>query len=187
MSEVHMKFVTSGNRSAGRRQLLGLGLGAGASALLAGCGFALRSAPSFSFQVLKVTGLENGGVTRAVRGALESAGVRTLGSNTPASARGLVPQVVMAVMVDQVERAVVGQTADGRVRELQLRTRYRFRLDTPSGRTLIEDNEVLMERDLSFSETAALSKSAEQELTFRDMQADIVQQVLRRLAAVHLG
>jgi len=170
----------------GRRRLLGASALA-VSALLGGCGFALRGAPSFSFQVMQVTGLESGGVTRALRGALESSGVRTIGSNAQASARGLAPQVVLAVLVDQVERAVVGQTADGRVRELQLRTRYRFRLDTPAGRTLIEDNELLMERDLSFSETAALSKSAEQDLSFRDMQADIVQQVLRRLAAVSLG
>ena len=168
-----------------RRRLLGAGALV-ASAMLGGCGFALRGAPSFDFQVMRVSGLESGGVTRALRGALESSGVRTMGTNTPASARGMAPQVVLVVLVDQVERAVVGQTADGRVRELQLRTRYRFRLDTPSGRTLIEDNELLMERDLSFSETAALSKSAEQELSFRDMQADIVQQVLRRLAAVSL-
>lgn len=170
----------------GRRRLLGASLVA-ASALLGGCGFALRAAPSFSFQVMRVTGLENGGVTRALRGALESSGVRTIGSSSPASARALVPQVLLVVLVDQVERAVVGQTADGQVLELQLRTRYRFRLDTPSGRTLIEDNELLMERDLSFSESAALSKTAEQDLSFRDMQADIVQQVLRRLAAVSLS
>lgn len=167
-----------------RRRLLGAGVLA-ASAMLGGCGFALRAAPTFSFQVMRVTGLENGGVTRALRGALESSGVRTIGSST--AAPGLTPQVLLVVLVDQVERAVVGQTADGRVRELQLRTRYRFRLETPSGRTLIEDNELLMERDLSFSETAALSKSAEQDLSFRDMQTDIVQQVLRRLAAVNLG
>lgn len=167
-----------------RRRLLGAGVLA-ASAMLGGCGFALRAAPTFSFQVMRVTGLENGGVTRALRGALESSGVRTIGSST--AAPGLAPQVLLVVLVDQVERAVVGQTADGRVRELQLRTRYRFRLETPSGRTLIEDNELLMERDLSFSETAALSKSAEQDLSFRDMQTDIVQQVLRRLAAVNLG
>ncbi len=173
-----------------RRGLLRSALGAGglgALAWLSGCGFTLRGAPTFPFQVMRVTGLESGGVTRALRGALESSGVRTLGTQASASAQGLAPQVVLAVLVDQVERAVVGQTADGRVRELQLRTRYRFRLDAPSGRTLIEESELLMERDLSFSETAALSKSAEQDLAFRDMQADIVQQVLRRLAAVSLG
>jgi len=175
-------------RGPSRRRLLGASLGVlGASAVLSGCGFALRAAPSFSFQVMQVTGLENGGVTRALRGVLESSGVRTIGSNAPASARALAPQVVLVVLLDQVERAVVGQTADGRVTELQLRTRYRFRLDTLAGRILIEDTEVLMERDISFSETAALSAAGEQQIAFQDMQADIVQQVLRRLAAVNLA
>jgi LPS-assembly lipoprotein len=78
----------------------------------------------------------------------------------------------------------VGQTAVGQVRELQLRTRFRFRLRTLSGRQLLDDTELLLERDISFTETAVLAKDAEEALLFRNMQADIVQQVMRRLAAV---
>ena len=44
--------------------------------------------------------------------------------------------------------------------------------------------EQLLEGDISFSETDALSKSAEQELMFQDQQAEMVQLVLRRLAAI---
>ncbi|TNF59816.1 MAG: hypothetical protein EP306_10040 [Burkholderiales bacterium] len=168
-----------------RRLLLGAGFRLAAVALLSGCGFALRDTPTFAFQVMQVTGLEGANVTRALRRSLESAGVRT--TPAPGPAQGQAPQVVLVVLTDQTERAVVGQTADGRVRELQLRTRYRFRLETPSGRILIADNELLVERDLSYSETEALSKAAEQDLSYREMQADIVQQVLRRLAAVDPG
>ena len=92
--------------------------------------------------------------------------------------------VLLTVVLDQRERAVVGQTATGEVRELQIRTRFAFRLTTLTGRTLIEDTEILLEGDISFSETAALSKAAEQEMMFQDQQSEIVQQVLRRLAAV---
>ncbi|MEO7547956.1 MAG: LPS assembly lipoprotein LptE, partial [Ramlibacter sp.] len=42
----------------------------------------------------------------------------------------------------------------------------------------------LQQRDISFSETAVLSKEAEEQLLYRNMQSDIVQQLLRRLAAV---
>ena len=48
----------------------------------------------------------------------------------------------------------------------------------------LRDDELLIERDITFSETAALAKAAEEQLMFRDMDGDIVQQVLRRLAAV---
>ena len=81
------------------------------------------------------------------------------------------------------ERVAVGQTAAGQVRELQLRTRFRFRLRTPADRILIDDTELLLERDLSFNETQVLSKAAEEELLYRDMVNDIVQQVVRRLAS----
>ena len=40
------------------------------------------------------------------------------------------------------------------------------------------------QRDLSFTEVVALSKEIEQAMLFRDMQLDIVQQIMRRLAAV---
>jgi len=79
---------------------------------------------------------------------------------------------------------VVGSTAAGQVREFQLRTRFRFRLSTPAGKVLIEDSEILLQRDISYSETLALSKADEEAALYRDMQTDIVQQLLRRLAAV---
>jgi LPS-assembly lipoprotein len=169
-----------------RRHVLGMTLGIGVAAVLPGCGFALRGEPVFAFSHLSVTGLAGGEVTQALRRALGSAGVPTqeglaVPPGTDARAR-----VVLVVLTDQMERAAVGQTADGRVRELQLRRRYRFRVENPAGRLLIDNTELLMERDLSFSETEALSKAAEEELSFREMQADIVQQVMRRLAAVRL-
>jgi LPS-assembly lipoprotein len=44
--------------------------------------------------------------------------------------------------------------------------------------------ELLQQRDISYSESAALAKEAEEALLYRDMQTDVVQQTLRRLAAV---
>jgi LPS-assembly lipoprotein len=49
---------------------------------------------------------------------------------------------------------------------------------------LISDTELVQERIISFNESAALSKEAEEQLLYRDMRSDIVQQVLRRLGAV---
>jgi LPS-assembly lipoprotein len=53
-----------------------------------------------------------------------------------------------------------------------------------SGKYLIDETEMLQERDISFTETGALAKAAEEQLMFSDMQNDIVQQIMRRLAAV---
>ena len=70
------------------------------------------------------------------------------------------------------------------MRELQLRARLRFRLLRRDGSELIAPTEIVLTRDMSYSETAALAKEQEEALLYRAMQSDIVAQVLRRLAAV---
>ena len=60
----------------------------------------------------------------------------------------------------------------------------RFKLRTPQGKELIPETEMLQQRDISFNESAVLAKEAEEGLMYRDMQSDIVQQLMRRLAAV---
>ena len=89
-----------------------------------------------------------------------------------------------SVLIDRREKVVVGLNATGQVREFQLRTRFRFKLRTPQGKELIPETEMLQQRDISFTESAALAKEAEETLLYRDMQTDIVQQLMRRLAAV---
>jgi LPS-assembly lipoprotein len=93
-------------------------------------------------------------------------------------------EVVLDVMSEVRERVVVGLNASGQVRELQLRLKVKFRLRTPQGKNLIPEVELQQQRDLSFLESAALSKEIEEAMMYRDMQVDIVQQMLRRLAAV---
>ncbi len=178
----------------GRRAVL-KGFGLGVPALwLTGCGFALRQAPKFSFNTLRVTGYENTNVSRALQLALSSSGIQVyntsgmaqLQQEQPKGAAPVLPQVRLHVAYDRRERVASGQTDSGQVRELTLRVRFRFRLEDAKGVVLIGDSEILMERDISYSETAALAKSSEESLIFRDMESDVVQQMLRRLAAVQL-
>ncbi|MFN3493001.1 MAG: LPS assembly lipoprotein LptE [Hydrogenophaga sp.] len=175
--------------AARRRMLRGL-LGASALAAtagLTGCGFALRQTPTFAFQTVRIAGLESTPVVRALRSVLETSGLRTQSTARQAGPQPAVADVVLTVLQDQREIAVVGQSAAGEVRELQLRTRFKFQLATASGRILIEETEQLLEGDISFSETDALSKAAEQELMFQDQQAEMVQLLLRRLSIVKLA
>jgi LPS-assembly lipoprotein len=65
-----------------------------------------------------------------------------------------------------------------------MRLRIKFKLRTPAGAELIGETELLQQRDISYSETIALAKEAEEALLHRNMQTDLVQQLLRRLAAV---
>jgi LPS-assembly lipoprotein len=163
----------------------------GAAAVLAlgglgGCGFALRQPPRFVFDTLRIAGSENSPVSRALQRALVSSGLRVINTSTSTPTQGATEpaQAVLSVVRDQQERVVAGQTDSGQVREMTLRTRFHFSLSTPTGKLLLGTTELLLERDISFSETNALAKAAEERIMFSDMEGDIVQQVLRRLAAV---
>ena len=82
------------------------------------------------------------------------------------------------------EKIVVGRNSAGGVREFQLRLRVRFRVRDREGVERIPDTELLQQRDISFSESAVLAKETEEELLYRNMQSDLVQQILWRLASL---
>jgi LPS-assembly lipoprotein len=149
------------------------------AALLAGCGFKLRGQQSFAFETIAVTPERGGAVATDLARYLGSA-LRPL---VPVVG-GQPPQVVVNILQELREKTVVGVTASGQVREFQLRIRVKFRMRSAQGRDLIEDSEIIQQRDISFNESAVLAKEAEEALLYRDMQSDIVQQLLRRIAAV---
>ena len=154
---------------------------AGAAAALAGCGFRLRGVPSFAFNTIHINGPENSPLLNELRQQIGSSGSVQV---VREAARAAEAQVVMDLISEQREKVVVGLNASGQVREFQLRVRLKFRLRTPQGRELIPETELLQQRDISFNESAVLSKEAEEGLLYRTMQSEIVQQLMRRLAAV---
>ena len=145
--------------------------------LLAGCGFRLRGPPRLPFASIALTGF-------APRSPLAQELRRQLASQVQVLESPARADVVLHAIDDVRERSVVATTAAAQVRELQLRLKFNFRAHTPGGRELIQRADLLLTRDLSFIETQALAKELEEAELFRDMQGDVVAQVLRRLAAV---
>jgi len=176
------EFVDLGRRRAALKAMAGVTAWLTVGGLV-GCGFALRQAPTFAFDAIRFSGHENSQVSRFLQEALLSSGVRVVNASNSGNQESP-PQVVLHVSRDQRERVVAGQTDSGQVRELTLRTRFHYTLNTLAGKVLLGNTELTLERDISFSETNALAKAAEERAMFEDMEADIVQQVLRRLAAV---
>lgn len=153
----------------------------GAAALLAGCGFQLRKAPEFAFDSIAVNAPASSPIANELRRNLSADGrLKVL----PASADTKEARVILDLPTELREKVVVGLNSTGQVREFQLRTRIRFKLRTPQGKELIPDTEMLQQRDISFNEAAVLSKEAEEAMLYRDMQTDLVQQLMRRLAAL---
>jgi LPS-assembly lipoprotein len=144
---------------------------------LAGCGFELRRAPTLPFRSIALTGFApRSPLAEEMKRALEQS-VQVL--DVPARA-----EAVLQALTDAHERSVVGSSAAGQVRDVQLRVRFRYRVATPAGRELLLADELLLTRDMSYNETSALAKEQEETQLFRAMDADIVTQVMRRLAVL---
>ncbi|NBQ91696.1 MAG: hypothetical protein EBS47_08145 [Betaproteobacteria bacterium] len=145
----------------------------------AGCGFKLRGAASMGFSRLQLVGAS--AQTPLGRELRRQLGGRVQLLEPPAPV-----QVVLRVESAQREKIVTGLTTAGLVRELVLRLRVRFSLSTAQGRMLIEPLDLILQRDLSTNESAALAKAREEEEIFRVLERDVVLQIIRRLEAVVL-
>lgn len=154
-------------------------IGIAGAAVLAGCGFRLRQAPELAFSTIALDGFAPYSPLAGELRTQIDASRTTRVVDSPGRA-----EVVLQALHDGRERSVVASTAAGQVRELQLRTRLQFRLRNAAGKELIPPTELVLTRDMSYSESVALAKEQEEALLFRAMQTDIVAQVMRRLAAV---
>ncbi len=148
-----------------------------AATLLAGCGFELKRAPPLAFRSIALTGF-------AARSPLADELRIALAREVRVAESPGEVDVVLHALADARERSVVAQTSAAQVRAMQLRVRLQFKASTPSGRELLPAANLLLARDISFNETLALAKAQEEAELFREMQSDIVMQVLRRLAAI---
>jgi LPS-assembly lipoprotein len=144
---------------------------------LAACGFQLRGQAKLPFDTLYVAIPDISPLgTELKRNII--AGTRTRLVNSQAEA-----QAVLSVISEERGKSILSFDTSGRVREFQLRYRLVFRVHDGRGRDYLPQNEIRLTRDVSFNDAQVLSKEAEELLLYRDMQSDLVQQVLRRLAA----
>ncbi|MFY9512370.1 MAG: LPS assembly lipoprotein LptE [Rubrivivax sp.] len=149
------------------------------AAVLGGCGFQPRRAPEMAFRSIALQGF-------APRSPLADALKRQLAKTVQVLDNPQQAEVVLQATTDRREKSVVASTSAAQVREFQLRMKFDFRAHTPAGKALIAPVELLLSRGMSYSEAAALAKEQEEAELYREMQSDIVAQVLRRLAAIRL-
>lgn len=159
-----------------RRRLTLLSLATG---LLPACGFRLREPLTLPFNRLALVGF-------APRSPMAAELRRRLTGLATLTAAPAEAEVVLQVLEDRRERSVAATTSAGQVREIQLRLALTARADTPAGRALMPAVTLRGMRDLSYNESAALAKLQEEEVLFGNMQADVIGQLLRRLAALEL-
>jgi LPS-assembly lipoprotein len=67
-----------------------------------------------------------------------------------------------------------------------LRYRVSYRLVDNTRQELIPSTEIILQRDLTYTDTQILGKENEAELLYRDMKNDAILQLARQLAATRL-
>lgn len=151
------------------------------ASLLTACGFELRKAPDMAFSTLYTNIPDSSVFGQLLKRNLKANNQLEIITDSREIERA---QVILELLQEAQEKAILTKSSTGTVREYVLRFRVRFKLRTRDGFELIPDTELVQEREISFSETSALSKESEEQLLYKDMRNDLVQQVLRRLASV---
>lgn len=151
---------------------------AGSGLLLSGCGFQLRGTPHLAYQKVYLSGSLDRELDREVRSALtHDAGVTLVSRPEQAD-------VVVYVSPLVKDKQILTLNAQGTVSQFTLISRLKFRATDSSGEELLPPTDINISRLFNYNDVQILAKQYEEQLMYRDMQRDLVQQMLRRLAAL---
>lgn len=157
-----------------RRLLLA---GGGLTALLvSGCGFRLRGPQALDFATVYINTPPETELGAQLRRLIATSGTTTVTEDAEqAEAR-------LQILGNDRGREILSLTGAGKVREYQLTQSLRFQLLGQGGKVLIPPTSLLARREYTFDDSQILGKEQEENLLYRDMQNDLVQQLMRRLA-----
>ena len=144
---------------------------------LAACGFQLRGTAAYSFESMFVNAPAALPLASELNRAIAS------GSSARLAATAQSAQVVLELPSVLDDKEVLSLTAGGSVREYQLITRVAFRLHDKQGNDWLPPGEIVIRRSYTFNETQVLARDLQEQRLRRDMQTDVVQQLVRRLQA----
>lgn len=113
-------------------------------------------------------------------------------------------EAILTVLGDSSQKKILSLSGQGKAREYQLVRTFAFKVSANLPRAVpapparntdapavaateyIAPSTVVLHRDITFNDDLVLSKESEEALLWRDIQRDLVQQLMRRLAAARL-
>ena len=148
-----------------------------ATLTLSACGFQLRGQEDFPFKRLAVVGAPPPVAARLTR--LVEGGSDTVVVDAVANAD--------AVLHVTESRGLSTLTLNslGVVEEYQVNYTLSYSLNSADGRVLVPPSAIALNRAMTYNTQYSTAKVAEADLLWSDMQSDAVDQLLRRLGAVH--
>ncbi len=151
------------------------------AASLSACGFQLRGSDgqyNMPFKSIYLAFPETSSLGTALKRNLRG------GDQVEVVSDPLKAEARFEVLSESRGKQILSLNSQGRVREYLLTYTLMFRLVDAKGGQLLGPTEISLKRPLAYNETQVLAKESEEALLYRDMQGDLVQQILRRLAAV---
>ncbi|SBT04874.1 Rare lipoprotein B [Candidatus Accumulibacter aalborgensis] len=149
-----------------------------ALALLAGCGFQLRGAYALPYESLYLAMPDYSVVGASLKRAIRSSASTRVALTASDAEATLLPGA------EYRDRVILSVSGTGRVSELRLRYLYNYRVTDAKGRDLVPPATIELVRDLTYDDSNILAKQQEEALLWRDMENDLVQHLMRKLAAV---
>lgn len=148
--------------------------------VLTGCGFHLRGSTSaqLPYKSVHIALPENAELGLWLGRYIESSGGTRL-VKKPDEAEATLQQ-----LYDNRQQTILSVNAQGQVREYRLQVTYGFRVVDARNRVLVPPNEITVSRDMTYDASAVLAKEQEAALLWRDINFDVVAQIMRRLAIV---
>ena len=141
----------------------------------AACGFQLRGTASLPFDTIYVPNATAGIALELKRSIQAGTNARVVDDAKAAAAQ-------LQFSEESRRKEILSLTAAGRVNEYRLFYRVGFRVSDGKGGDFLAPVSIQLFRDMIYDDSQVLAKEAEEQLLFRDMQSDMVQQVLRRIA-----
>jgi LPS-assembly lipoprotein len=145
---------------------------------LSACGFTLRGSRTLPFTTIYLSAGGNSALSAELaRNIRVGTSTKVVPARTDAAA-------VLDILGETRDKEILSLNAQGRAREYTLRYRLSFKVHDGKGHDFIPATEIAVQRDITFNDSEVLAKESEEAMLYRDMQTDLVQQILRRLAAV---
>jgi LPS-assembly lipoprotein len=144
---------------------------------LAACGFQLRGSYSLPWDTLAIGMAPNSDIYAQIKRHIEAT-TKTHVVDDPREA-----QATLTIIRNEQTKNILSLSGYGRVREFQLVRTFVYRIVDAKGVELQPPNQIVLQREMTFDDTRILAKEQEEQLIWREMQNDLVQQLLRRLAA----
>lgn len=163
-----------------RRTFLAYASTGAALALLSACGFHLRGSNGEADLPFKTILL--GFPDTSPLGAELKRNIRANGTAIVTDPK--LAEAIFEVVSESREKVILSLSSTGRVREYTLYYKLKFRVRDNQNKELLAPTEIILKRDISFNDAQVLAKEAEEGLLYRDMQSDMVQHILRRMAAL---